>query len=372
MNTAAATNRDTAPSPLFRVQPDALLRLKNLQDPPRQEVRRRGRDDTKPVAAGTIRAYTSKQQEWRAFCDEKKYDDRYLVYEDKLMVFLMNCVLSRTAKRQKRIESDESSAIENASRKRNGMTPSEPSKLSKNTVKAYVSAIVNLYEEQRASGINLHTHPRGETLKALLDSLAENEEPEHRRRKSEKSTTPPAQRQLDIHQMPPGLDHVDDIVDSRNYEMARVLDHSTAPDHEVLLGSPIPNDIAVQPATDPQLISEIPKLPPKKRPSKRKSTLSTSRDYLHQVAPELYEQMSSLMRSVQSLEMSLTSTIREQALQISQLKHQIEILTTTAGRDSGNHVIGHPSNGASDVDAFAHIHHTGQYGTPTSRTNAFR
>ncbi|KAK9325601.1 hypothetical protein V1517DRAFT_165354 [Lipomyces orientalis] len=306
------------------------------------------------------------------FCDEKKYDDRYLVYEDKLMVFLMNCVLNRTAKRQKRIESGGAAPTESASRKRSGMTPSEPSKLSKNTVKAYVSAIVNLYEEQRASGINLHAHPRGETLKVLLDSLAENEEPEHRRRKSEKSSTPPSHHQLDIHQMPQGLDHVDDIVDNRNYDMTRVLDHSTEPDHQTLLGSPIPTGITVQPATDPQLMSDLPKSIPKKRPSKRKSTHSTSKDHLHQIAPELYEQMSSLMRTVQSLEATLTNAIREQALQISQLKQQVEILTNTAGRDSGDNVIGHPSNGTTDVNAFSHIHHTGQYGTPTSPTNAFR
>ncbi|KAK9369110.1 hypothetical protein V1509DRAFT_621147 [Lipomyces kononenkoae] len=370
MNRAPSADSDARSSPVYRVQPDTLLRLKNLQDPPRQEVRRRGRDDTKPVAAGTVRAYTSKQQEWRTFCDEKKYDDRYLVYEDKLMVFLMNCVLNRTAKRQKRIESNESTATESPSRKSNGVTASEPSKLSKNTVKAYVSAIVNLYEEQRASGINLHSHPRGETLKALLDSLAENEEPEHRRRKSEKSTSPPAQHQVDINQMPQGLDHVDDIVDGRNYAMVRVLEQSTPPDHEVLLGSPMPTGIPVQPATDPQLISEGPKLPPKKRSSKRKSSLSTSKDHLHQVAPELYEQMSSLVRSVQSLETSLSSTIREQALQIAQLKQQLEDIVST--RDSESHVIGHPSNGPTDVNAFAHIHHAGQYGTPASPTNAFR
>ncbi|KAK9465888.1 hypothetical protein V1512DRAFT_264955 [Lipomyces arxii] len=347
--------------------------LRQFQAPAKPDVKRRGKDDTKPVAAGTVRAYTTKQQEWREFCDEMKYEDRYLVYEKKLMSFLRNRVLNRNLKRQKRAGTEDLTATSSAINK----STEDSGKLSKNTIKAYVSALVNLYEEQRENGINLHPHPRGDTLKILISCLPETEDPEHRRRKQSRPPTAiTLQQPINLDDSISALDQHDDddddMIDNRDYDMTRVLDTTPSVNSESqaeLLSriSEIPEGSA-----DPQL-NEPTKSMSNGRQSKRKFGFGSTKDSLHAIAPELYDQVSVLVRTVQHLESSLKSVIQEQGDQIMQLRQQVELLTDlqrSSNFSSGNPTMVNPSTNASDATKFGQLRrHASHYASsPSSST----
>ncbi|KAK9478636.1 hypothetical protein V1514DRAFT_319899 [Lipomyces japonicus] len=359
-----------------------VVRLRNIDDD-RGQLELHGRGDTKPAAAGTVRAYASKQQEWREFCDQERFEDRYLVYEQKLIKFLDTRVLSRSTKRHKRAHLSSQAAAK------------DHKQLSKNTIKAYVAAIVNLYEEQRDAGVNLHPHPRGDWIRAKIGSIPDNDEPEHRRRNPAKnhhqqsaspsesgSTTsgqqarppsrPPSRQQQQQQQQ-----HSDSqslrlttadvensnfndltrtlsgVVDATGHDMLEPSNHTantttTATESIHAVATP-----ATTMTTDDAHLtsSKSPNLQPGglsrlRRRTHRSIFINDGADHDHAAAAgvamqsefvipaDFYKEIATLSstvtQSVQSLETSLTSVIREQGLQIAQLRQQVEILTGQA------------------------------------------
>ncbi|KAK9454439.1 hypothetical protein V1511DRAFT_388201 [Dipodascopsis uninucleata] len=262
-------------------------------------------------------------------------------------MFLMSCVLNRSTKRQKRAGGEDHDSIKSTGeqqreKQQRQSSPLESQKLSKNTIKAYVSAIVNLYEEQKASGINLHAHPRGEALRALLDSLAENEEHEHRKRKPtsveanvDSSTDQHDDSTISMHisrdhaVLQQNINPVD-ISGSNFHDVPRSLDSGAVVNQtQGELSDFIPGRTAdsVTESIAPQMLEKT------KRRGKRKRSVevsSSSRESLGRIIPEFYEHMNSLVssvtRSIHNLESNLTNIIKEQNMQILQMQHQIEEL----------------------------------------------
>ena len=127
---------------------------------------------------GTKQAYTCKQDEYKSFCEEE-YPGEYssTVTEQKLVYFMSKAVLGRKHRKRGRkkpkhgSESESSSSDDEQSKKEIGLS----------TVKQYVSAIVDLYAQQKLAGVNSHPHPRGEQVKRLLHTLSR-ERNAHRKR----------------------------------------------------------------------------------------------------------------------------------------------------------------------------------------------
>ena len=101
------------------------------------------------------RSLTGKQ----AFCSERAFRDGDLVTEDKLVFFLQERVLERPLR---------------GARFRKSNTPVVRT-LGVSAVNNYISAIISLYAYQHSIGQNLHAHPRGAKLKALLQSRVRRE-----------------------------------------------------------------------------------------------------------------------------------------------------------------------------------------------------
>ncbi|KAE8231011.1 hypothetical protein CF326_g3980 [Tilletia indica] len=113
----------------------------------------------------TTRNYNPKQQEFKSWCDTKGYEEmsRYQVTAEKLHLFLEEQVLHRPSKRPKK----------------NGEAPGT---LSESSVKGYVAALVDLYVQQQARGVNSAPHPRHGPVRILLSTRKVQE---HSRKRSE-------------------------------------------------------------------------------------------------------------------------------------------------------------------------------------------
>ena len=105
------------------------------------------------------------------FCRTKGFQDGELVTEQKLVWFLNDCVLHRPAKKSRHSQdrTDEKG---------------EPvvQTLGHSSVKAYKSAIVNLWSYQQSCRMNPHPHPVGQAVRALIETHARRED---ERRKTE-------------------------------------------------------------------------------------------------------------------------------------------------------------------------------------------
>ena len=90
--------------------------------------------------------YGPKQKEWRQFCADKGFEDGELVYENKVVWFLNDRVLTRDIR------------VSRHKRENRTTVDGEPIKqtLGIHAVKAYVSAIVDLWSFQRSKGLNPH------------------------------------------------------------------------------------------------------------------------------------------------------------------------------------------------------------------------
>src|ERR1043166_2839260 len=75
----------------------------------------------------TVSAYVPKQEEFRAFCRRKQYEDSDTVTEDKLLLFLVDEVASRP--------------LQAKSRKATTETPQSETRLAWRSVRGYVSAL---------------------------------------------------------------------------------------------------------------------------------------------------------------------------------------------------------------------------------------
>jgi Centromere DNA-binding protein complex CBF3 subunit, domain 2/Transcriptional activator of glycolytic enzymes len=93
-------------------------------------------------------------QDW---CKERGFADGTLVHENKLIMFLRLQVLDRELRlshhKRARTMADGTSIKQT---------------LGRSAIKGYVNAIISLWEYQSSAGQNLHPHPRGTKLKALL------------------------------------------------------------------------------------------------------------------------------------------------------------------------------------------------------------
>jgi centromere DNA-binding complex CBF3 subunit-like protein/transcriptional activator of glycolytic enzymes GCR1 len=106
---------------------------------------------------GTTLAYEPKQKEYRRFCDRKQYQDGDAVTEDKLLLFLIEDVVGRPLRMKSRRAADE--------------IPLHKTRLSWRSVRGYVTAITDLYQQQKALGVNSHPSPRVNSVRAYIRTL---------------------------------------------------------------------------------------------------------------------------------------------------------------------------------------------------------
>jgi hypothetical protein len=105
----------------------------------------------------TVLVYQPKQKEFKDFCAKKGYCDGDTVTEEKVLLFLVEEVANRPLKSKNRKLADD--------------TLQENTYLSWQTVRIYVSAITDLYREQKALGMKSHTSPREDNVREYLKSL---------------------------------------------------------------------------------------------------------------------------------------------------------------------------------------------------------
>lgn len=100
--------------------------------------------------------YVPKAREFEEWCRGKKFPaiSQFTVTEQKLHLFLEECVTGRQRKRDKGKEKV----------------------IGYQTVLSYVSAVTDLHKQQKLAGINNFPNPRGDSIKSLLTNVVlENE-----------------------------------------------------------------------------------------------------------------------------------------------------------------------------------------------------
>jgi hypothetical protein len=110
---------------------------------------------------GTHLAYSPKQLEFQAHCQARGYADKDTVTEQKLLFFLSNEVVNRPLRRR--------------SRKAGPDVPLEDTQLSWRSVRSYLTAITDLWQQQRALGMNNHPSPRESLARSYIRSLQRTE-----------------------------------------------------------------------------------------------------------------------------------------------------------------------------------------------------
>lgn len=113
--------------------------------------------------AATKALYDPKVQEFKDWCILKGFPEstQFTVTEAKLHLFLDECVIGRQKRKKKNKDSNEEIGYQ--------------------TVLAYVSAITDFYKQQKMSGINSNSTPRGNTVKLLLQQIESQTEAVRRR-----------------------------------------------------------------------------------------------------------------------------------------------------------------------------------------------
>ncbi|EIE89012.1 hypothetical protein RO3G_13723 [Rhizopus delemar RA 99-880] len=109
----------------------------------------------------TIKAYSVKQEEWKVWCREQGFEDGYTVSDKKLSFFLMEYVSKRGSK-YRRNDDD------------------TPVALGRESILAYVKAISDMCNTQKALGWNTNGVARGPLVRTFLDTL-EKEKVKHSR-----------------------------------------------------------------------------------------------------------------------------------------------------------------------------------------------
>ncbi|KAK9369575.1 transcriptional activator of glycolytic enzymes-domain-containing protein [Lipomyces kononenkoae] len=131
-----------------------------------------------------------KLNEWNTWCKEiRKFTDGTTITEDKICLFLPECIIPRFKSSQssqqqpQQSHAQQQSAQQQSSSASNGPSNAnnseDSSKMSEpvspievySTLKAYVAVLVSQYLHQRRSGVNSHPHPHSVLLKAYLQQF---------------------------------------------------------------------------------------------------------------------------------------------------------------------------------------------------------
>ena len=91
------------------------------------------------------------------FCEQKQYCDSDTVTEDKLLLFLVEEVTARPLRAKSYKVSDD--------------VLQDQTRLSWRSVRSYITAVTDLYREQKAMGMNSHPTPREDNVREYLKSL---------------------------------------------------------------------------------------------------------------------------------------------------------------------------------------------------------
>ncbi|KAK4240556.1 transcriptional activator of glycolytic enzymes-domain-containing protein [Achaetomium macrosporum] len=105
----------------------------------------------------TKRAYAPKQAEFQSFCRARGFQDGDTVTESKLLLFLEKEVVYRP--------------LRGPSRKLAPGTLAGEARLHWRSVRAYVTAITDLWQQQRTLGVNSHPSPRETTAREYVRTL---------------------------------------------------------------------------------------------------------------------------------------------------------------------------------------------------------
>ena len=93
----------------------------------------------------------------KLFCEWKQYCDGDTVTEDKLLLFLVEEVTARPLRAKScKVSND---------------VPHDKTRLAWRSVRAYITAVTDLYREQKAMGMNSHPTPREDNVREYLKSL---------------------------------------------------------------------------------------------------------------------------------------------------------------------------------------------------------
>lgn len=111
--------------------------------------------EERPV--NTNQSYDPKQEELKAFCARKQYQDGNTVTEGKLLLFLVEEVANRPLRVKSRKVPDD--------------VPQEDTRLSWRSVRTYVTAVTDLYRAQKAMGMNSNPTPREDNVRDFIRSL---------------------------------------------------------------------------------------------------------------------------------------------------------------------------------------------------------
>ncbi|KAK9376057.1 transcriptional activator of glycolytic enzymes-domain-containing protein [Lipomyces chichibuensis] len=149
-------------------------------------------DDTGGKAAHESSASSQivKLNEWNTWCKEiRKFTDGTTVTEDKICLFLPECIIPRFQSSQSGQLQPQLSQAQQHSGQQQNLNGSNGSSSSSNsedssqisesaspieiyaTLKSYVAVLVSQYLHQRRSGMNSHPHPHGVLLKAYLQKF---------------------------------------------------------------------------------------------------------------------------------------------------------------------------------------------------------
>lgn len=105
----------------------------------------------------TNRAYAPKQAEFQSFCRARGFQDGDTVTESKLLLFLEKEVVHRP--------------LRGPSRKLAPGMPADEARLHWRSVRAYITAITDLWQQQRTLGMNNHPSPRETTAREYVRTL---------------------------------------------------------------------------------------------------------------------------------------------------------------------------------------------------------
>ncbi|KAK9238226.1 transcriptional activator of glycolytic enzymes-domain-containing protein [Lipomyces kononenkoae] len=149
-------------------------------------------DDTgaKPPHDSSASSQIVKLNEWNTWCNEiRKFTDGTAITEDKICLFLPECIIPRfktsqsAQKQPQQSQAQQQSGQQQSSSASNGPSSSNNSEDSSqmsesaspieiySALKAYVAVLVSQYLHQRRSGLNSHPHPHGVLLKAYLQQF---------------------------------------------------------------------------------------------------------------------------------------------------------------------------------------------------------
>ncbi|KAJ8099318.1 transcriptional activator of glycolytic enzymes-domain-containing protein [Lipomyces tetrasporus] len=150
-----------------------------------------GEDDMSGNASheNSVSSQIVKLNEWNTWCKEiRKFSDGSTVTEDKICLFLPECIIPRfqkshSAQQQSQTQAQQQSGQQQNSNGNNGSANASGSEDSSqvsetsspieiySVLRSYVAVLVGQYLHQRRSGINSHPHPHGVLLKAYLQKF---------------------------------------------------------------------------------------------------------------------------------------------------------------------------------------------------------